>query len=745
MSYDIGPRIGIDGESEFRKSITNIKENIKTLGSQMDAVTSSFLTNEKSMDDLVKQQSILEKQIDAVKEKMKLQATAAGAAAGKFNANATETLKWERALANSQTELNKLKGQLSAVEKEMDDFGKETEDVEDSLDAAGKAGLSFGDILKANVLSDAIMSGVRALGSAVADLARNFVDFAKSGLATASDLEEVQNVVDTTFGKEGAASIDAFAKQAASAFGMSELSAKQFTGTMGAMLKSMGLSEDAVLDMSTDLAGLAGDMASFYNLDPEEAFNKLRSGISGETEPLKQLGINMSVANLEAYALAQGITTAYSEMTQAEQATLRYNYLMQATSDAQGDFAKTSDSYANQQRIMQLNIENLGASIGNTLLPYMTELTSALNGLLSGETDIQTFVGSLSNMVLQAAEGIITNLPVIMDAGAQVFSALFAGLQEIGPMAIEVAVEMLDNLVSGLLTGIPMLLETGASLLVSLVTGIAERLPELIPTAVSAVMQMVETLTSPDVLANLIDAALVLVVALAEGLVKAIPELVRQVPVIIKNLVASLIESAPKILAAGVQLIVTLGVGLIQAIPELVANIPKVIAAIVGGLIDGISKIKEVGKNIVSGLWEGIKSMWAWLKEKFFGLFDGLTEGINKLLGIHSPSRVFAGIGGYMAEGLGEGFATELTGVQRQINRSMQNLIPNVSGNVDLTSKSDSAVGFNGAVNGGITAETLRKAFSGMALYMDGRKVGALVTTSQSDQSRARGVSLVAT
>lgn len=745
MAYDIGPRIGIDGESEFRRSLANIKENIKTLGSQMDVVTSSFLNNEKSMDDLVAQQSILEKQIDATKEKIKLQAEAAGSAAGKFGSNATETQKWERALANSQTELNKLKSQLSAVEKEMDDFGKETEDVEESLEDAGKAGLSFGDILKANVLSDAIMSGVRALGSAVADMARSFVDFAKSGVETASDLEEVQNVVDTTFGEDGAKSVDAFAKKAASAFGMSELSAKQFTGTMGAMLKSMGLSEDAVLDMSTDIAGLAGDMASFYNLDPEEAFAKLRSGISGETEPLKQLGINMSVANLEAYALSQGIETAYKEMTQAEQATLRYNYLMQATADAQGDFAKTSDSYANQQRIMQLNIENLGASIGTKLIPYLTDFTTALNGLLSGETDVQTFVGSLSNMVLQAAEGIITNLPVIMEAGGEIFTSLFAGLQEIGPKAIDVAVEVLDNLVAGLLTGLPMLLETGATLLVSLVEGIAERLPELIPTAVSVVMQLVETLTSPDVLVSLVDAGLLLIINLAEGLVKAIPELVQQIPVIIKNLVSSLVQSAPKILAAGVQLIVNLGSGLITAIPELIKSIPQIIAAIVGGLIDGVSKIIDVGKNIVSGLWEGIKSMGTWIKEKVSGFFDGIVGGVKNLLGIHSPSRVFAGIGGYMAEGLGEGFGDEIVGVQKNIKRSMQDLIPDVSGSVSVTGKVNPTALSDLGQSGGITAEMLREVFSGMGLYMNGRKVGALISTSQSAQARARGISLAAT
>ena len=172
-----------------------------------------------------------------------------------------------------------------------------------------------------------------ALGAAFA--AKKIMDFGKYSVGVASDLSEVQNVVDTTFGQEGAQKINEWAMSAAEMFGESELQAKQFTATIGAMFKSMGLGQKDIEEMSIGIAGLAGDMASFYNLDPTEAFEKLRAGISGETEPLKQLGINMSVVNLEAYAMTQGITKSYDEMTQAEQATLRYQYIMQATADAQ--------------------------------------------------------------------------------------------------------------------------------------------------------------------------------------------------------------------------------------------------------------------------------------------------------------------------------------------------------------------------------------------------------------------------
>lgn len=265
----------------------------------------------------------------------------------------------------------KIEGDNSQAMKALDEFEKEAkktgdqfeDTVEDTMEGAEKS------------VSGAAAKIAKAIGSAFA--VKQVIEFGKAAIGVASDLNEVQNVVDTTFGDAGAIRINEWARNAAEAFGESELQAKQFTSTLGSMFKSMGVGQPAMEEMSMSLAGLAGDMASFYNLDPTEAFEKLRSGISGETEPLKQLGINMSVINLEAFAMANGITKSYQEMTQAEQATLRYQYIMNATADAQGDFADTSDSFANQQRILKLELESLAAEIGQDLLPVALELVEA--------------------------------------------------------------------------------------------------------------------------------------------------------------------------------------------------------------------------------------------------------------------------------------------------------------------------------------------------------------------------------
>ena len=242
-------------------------------------------------------------------------------------------------------------------------------------------------------ISSAFSKIGRVVGLALSVTA--IISFGKSCIELGSNLAEVQNVVDVTFGAMSQ-TINQFSRDALEQFGISETSAKKYTSTLGAMLKSMGFATNAAAEMSMEMAGLAGDMASFYNLNTDEAFNKIRAGISGETEPLKQLGINMSVANLEAYALSQGITKAYNSMTQQEQALLRYNYLLNATKDAQGDFANTSDSWANQVRVLTERFNSLKAAIGQGLIAVLTPVVKVLNELLAR---ILTVTDAFSNFI----------------------------------------------------------------------------------------------------------------------------------------------------------------------------------------------------------------------------------------------------------------------------------------------------------------------------------------------------------
>lgn len=225
-----------------------------------------------------------------------------------------------------------------------------------------------------------------AKGFVAAGIGKMLIDLGKDAIAAASDLEEVQNVVDVTFG-DSAGRIESWAKSAGKQYGLTETAAKRYTSTIGAMLKSQGMADDEIVQTSTDLAGLAADMASFYNLDFDEAFQKIRSGISGETEPLKQLGINMSVVNLEAFAMENGITKAFSTMSQGEQTALRYQYIMQATADAQGDFARTADGFANASRRVETAMDTIKTKGGGLLMEVVAPLVSGLADFLTMVTD----------------------------------------------------------------------------------------------------------------------------------------------------------------------------------------------------------------------------------------------------------------------------------------------------------------------------------------------------------------------
>lgn len=295
---------------------------------------------------------------------------------------------------------------LNSFEAMQDASGRaiDTASIQEAREELARASAALDQLEDhTNKSTDAFSRLVKAIG--LVTIARKALDTIKTGIDYASDLAEVQNVVDVTFGSATEA-INSWSKECLAAYGMNEVSAKRYAGTIGAMLKSSGLAGDAIVDMSKDMVGLAGDMASFYNLDLETAFEKIRSGISGETEPLKQLGINMSVANLEAYALSQGITTAYNEMSQAEQVMLRYNYLMSTTADAQGDFARTQDSYANQTRLLSESWLEFTGIMAEQLLPVLTTIVSWLNNIVA-------FLTENADMVSAVLVGLATTVGIL--------------------------------------------------------------------------------------------------------------------------------------------------------------------------------------------------------------------------------------------------------------------------------------------------------------------------------------------
>lgn len=211
---------------------------------------------------------------------------------------------------------------------------------------------------------------------------KGLVDFGKQCIELGSDLAEVQNVVDVTF-PAMSAQVDKFAQSAASAFGLSETMAKKFTGTFGSMAEAFGFTEKEAYEMSTTLTGLAGDVASFYNISQDEAYTKLKSVFSGETETLKDLGIVMTQSALDAYALANGYGKTTSAMSEMEKVSLRYAFVQSQLTNATGDFWRTQDSWANQSRILALQAQSAMAAIGQGLINLLRPALVAINTVMA--------------------------------------------------------------------------------------------------------------------------------------------------------------------------------------------------------------------------------------------------------------------------------------------------------------------------------------------------------------------------
>lgn len=235
-----------------------------------------------------------------------------------------------------------------------------------------------------------LIGGVFAVGK--------LVQFGKECVALGSDLAEVQNVVDVTF-TTMSDKVNEFAKNAMTNAGLSETMAKRYVGTFGAMSKSFGFSESQAYDMSTALTQLTGDVASFYNISQDLAYIKLKSVFTGETETLKDLGVVMTQSALDQYALANGYGKTTSAMTEQEKVALRFAFVQEQLSAASGDFIRTSDSWANQVRVMQLQLQSLKATVGQGLINIFTPVLKVINILLGKLATLANAFKSLTELI----------------------------------------------------------------------------------------------------------------------------------------------------------------------------------------------------------------------------------------------------------------------------------------------------------------------------------------------------------
>lgn len=602
-------------------------------------------------------------------------------------------------------------------------IGADTTEANKGIDEVGQKTSGLGEKLKSGLATagKVAVAGVAAGATAIGALGTKAV-------AAYADYEQLVGGVETLF-KD---SQDQVMDYANNAYKTAGLSANEYMETVTSFSASLLQSLDgdtsaaadkanlAITDMSDNANKMGTDMTSIQNAYQGFAksnytmLDNLKLGYGGTQAEMERLladaekisGIKYDISS---YAdIVDAIHVVQTEMgitgTTAEE----------AASTIQGSFGMMKSAWQNLVTGMADPDQDLGVLVGNftdSVVIAGNNLIPRIQELLPRIVDATTsLIGTVSEQ-LPAILG--TVLPSLVEGATNLVTGLMAALPSVLSVLADVAPTVINTLVPALIELLPQITQTGIDVIVSLAQGIADALPQLIPAATDAIIEIVEVLTSPDNLGNLIDAALAIILALVDGLVDATPKLIAAVPDVIANLVTAIITNMPKILEAGVEITMALADGLIKAIPELVAAIPNLILGIVQGIIDNLPEIimagpkiiaalatglieaipdivmvipqlirsivdtflsfdwGSIGKNIVEGIKNGFVNMWNSFKQTVENVFTGLVDGVKSFLGIASPSKVFAGIGGYMAEGLGQGFDKEFSSVKRGIQSQL--------------------------------------------------------------------------
>lgn len=544
MAADIGPKIGIDGEKEFRESLRAMGQQLKTLGTEMKAVTSAFDVDNDSQKKLAAQSDVLNRQLEVQQQRLGEVQKALDYAKANYSENSSEVQRWQQALNNATTDVNRTKKQLNELETGVENVG-------DAMDGAGQKTSVFGDVLKANLLGSAIVSGIKAVASGI----KSLISGAIEGYG---EYEQLVGGVETLFGS----SADTVIKNAENAYKTAGLSANAYMETVtsfsASLLQSMGndteaaakKADQALTDMSDNANKMGTDMQSIQNAYQGFAkqnytmLDNLKLGYGGTKEEMQRL-----IDDANALNAAQGNYTNYSIESYAD--------IVDAIHTVQTEMGITGTTALEASTTVEGSINSMKAAYQN---------------FVTGLGDQNADIGALTEELIQTAGTVAENvLPVI------------------------------------------------------------------------------------------------------ENVVKNIAETVKkQGPDMITKFVAYATEKLPEVLKLGIQLIVSLVKGLAQNLPELLRGTLALVDTIISAFLDSLPDIIEVGKDIVRGLWEGIKAMASWIGDKVSGFVGGLVDGVKGVLGIHSPSRVFAGIGQNMALGLGQGFEKQM----QSVTAGIQDAIP---------------------------------------------------------------------
>jgi hypothetical protein len=535
-----------------------------------------------------------------------------------------------------------------------------------------------------NGLKTAAKIGTAAVGAAAAGITA----LTKAAVDNYAEYEQLVGGVETLF----KTSSDKVMEYAENAYKTAGLSANEYMSTVtsfsASLLQSLGGDTEAAAkyaDMAiTDMGDNANKMGTSMEMiqNAYQGFAKqnytmldnLKLGYGGTQEEMKRLiadaaklsdtvdAQDMSFANI-----VKAINVVQTKMG------ITGTTAKEAGTTIQGSVASMKSAWTNLLTGLANGNANIEQLVDNLVTTVIGDGTESNLGVLGNILPaVKTALNGASSLVSKALPKIIgiipdiinNNLPVLAEAAISIIQSLIDGISQNQEMLFETIFGVITYLAESFITMLPQIVQLGLNLIVSLANGIADSLPELIPTIMDVILQIVDTLTNPENLQNLLQAALSIVTQLAWGLVNSIPQLIDSVLVLVENIVNFLLDpqTLSKLIMAAIEIVIALGIGLVEAIPKLITATARLVAGIVGYFIN--YDWSSLGKNLVDGFKRGIQNAWTNLKKWFKNLFSDLIGIAKKILGIASPSKVFKKIGGFTAEGFGEGFEDEFAHVK---------------------------------------------------------------------------------
>ena len=665
MADNFGLKIGIEGEKEFKNALRDINQSFKVLGSEMKLVSSEFDNNDKSVQAVTARNEVLNKSIDAQKEKISTLEAALKNASDTFGENDRRTQSWAIQLNNAKAELNGMDRELEQSADSADNLGNELKEAGNDAEKSGGKFDKLGSTLKG--VGAAMGAAAVAAGAAAFKLGKEVVE-------QFGELEQNLGGSEAVFGKY-ATSIQKTGEDAYKNLGVSQSDYLATANKMGALFQGSGIEQQKSLELTEKAMQRAADMASVMGIDMSMAMEAVTGAAKGNFTMMDNLGVAMNATNIEAYALAKGLDFTWNTATQAEKAEVAMQMFFESTQQYAGNFAKEStQTISGSIGLLKAAVGSFTAGLGNANAD-MTNLTQNLVDAF--QAVVTNIVPVLENIVtaLPAATGAILAaigdlLPLLLETVTNLFTQVLNTIMTLLPELIPATVDAVMTIVGALIENLPLLIDAAVQLVTALVQGISSSLPQLIPAAVSAITTIVQGLI--ENLPMLLEAALQLILGLAQGLLEALPQLIAALPAIITAIVNFIIGAIPQIIQAGIQLFVALVQNLPTIIVEIVKAVPQIIAALIQGFTGYISQMVQMGSNLIKGLWQGISDAGAWLWDKISGFFGGVVDRIKDFFGIHSPSTVFAELGGNMGQGIGVGFEKAMG----QVGKDMQSAIP---------------------------------------------------------------------